>query len=161
MHDGARAEALRVAQTAQVRGDPSMMLKLQSAIKGIEASPQLMAKLAGNDVFGQQVRTIQASGGSEGKIPPTSQATGGTSTPTPAIGSSTVINIDHTGSASVSTPPQPQSARESQEQAKAAVIARARQQAASAGQQGSHSTDSSGFQTPPTASEDYQKKMSE
>lgn len=160
MHDGARAEALRVAQTAQVRGDPSMMLKLQSAIKGIEASPQLMAKLAGNDVFGQQVRTIQASGVSGGKIPPTSQATGGTSTPTPAIGSSTVINIDHTGSASVSTTPQPQSARESQEQAKAAVIARARQQAASAGQQGSHSTDSSGFQTPPTASGDYRDKMS-
>lgn len=73
----------------------------------------------------------------------------------------TVITVDHTGSNNVAVPPQPQSARESQEQAKAAVIARARQQAASAGQQGSHSTDSSGFQTPPTASEDYQKKMSE
>jgi hypothetical protein len=72
----------------------------------------------------------------------------------------TVITVDHTGSNNVAVPPQPQSARESQEQAKAAVIARARQQAASAGQQGSHSTDSSGFQTPPTASGDYRDKMS-
>ena len=188
MHDGARAEALRVAQTAQAKGDPSMMNKLQNAVKGIEASPELMAKLAGNDVFGGQVQTIKGSGGSGSETPPpsTTPTGGGTpaptgSTPMPTAASSatpvpidpewqdwhrgqqtdkTVINVDHTGSANVAVPPQPQSARESQEQAKAVVIARARQQAASAGQQNGHTTDSSGFQTPPSASDDYRDKMS-
>lgn len=72
----------------------------------------------------------------------------------------TVINVDHTGSSSAGVLPKPQTARESQEEAKAAIIARARRQAASAGQQASHTINSSGAQTPPTAPDDYHDRMS-
>ena len=67
----------------------------------------------------------------------------------PQSSAQTIITVDHSGDSSASTIAAPQPARESQDQAKAEVIARARQQAAQATQQSTSSANGFNIQQPP------------
>lgn len=58
MHFDSREKAIKVARAAEATGDPSLMEKLRSAVKGIESTPQLVAKFAGDEDGSIQLQKI-------------------------------------------------------------------------------------------------------